>query len=115
MTTISSTQKLVPLIEDLSHSISEIASILKADAQETLATEAAASSPKREKKSSKQSHQEQEVPTGAQVEHAEGVSGEKSSTDPEYTKEQVKEFLLTKNLDLVLCQEKVQVKNNLFR
>ena len=97
MTTISSTQKLVPLIEDLSHSISEIASILKADQQEE--TPAAESAKEGRQKKEKKLAPEQQ--SSQETKPEEASSGTDSSKETDYTKEQVKAFLLTKNLEQV--------------
>ena len=89
MRTISSTEKLVPLIEDLSRSISEIASVLKSETSEETKTEEPV---KKTRAKKTQAVKEEEITEQTS-------SGADSSEEINYTKEQVKAFLLTKNLD----------------
>ena len=92
MQTTSSTQRLVPLIEELSQSLTEIASILKADAQtaapaEETKTETTTTVPEQEK-------QQPEEKKSTAVDSSVGSS---KSKKPKITKEEIRAVLAEKS------------------
>ena len=95
MQTTSSTQKLVPLIEELSQSLTAIASILKADAQ----TAAPAEETKQVATTATEQAQQQEKPQPAEKKSAAVVSsaGSSKSKKPKITKEEIRAVLAEKS------------------
>ena len=92
MPIISSTQRLVPLIEELSQSLTEIASILKADAQ----TAAPAEETKTETTTTVP-EQEKQQPEEKKSTAVDSSAGSLKSRKPKITKEQIRAVLAEKS------------------